>query len=1124
MSILSLFDLKGAQQAAAERLDTHLAVTAGAGSGKTRTLVGRYLHFVEQGVPLRSLIAITFTEKAAREMRSRIRQEIEEWIVKRGWGVGEQESGGEDLWQTAFIELDAARIGTIHSLCADLLRLHPAEAGVDPRFTVLEEGRATMLQAGAIGTALAWAATDAEVARLFAVFKENELRRILNALLLQRLDASPALPRPDSLARWEAGLRRWLDERLRAPAWTESTAALSEYHSLKDDDKLEIARRAALAHWNEAQRALVASEWNASLAALREQRGVISTAGQAKNWDPVALEAVREAMKTLRDEYDEALKPVLKDEVSWDLDCQAAALLPALRRLFEHVLSDYQALKDQFFALDFDDLEALAVRLLTGDSPLPFAHFANGRGAGGEGVRAILVDEFQDTNDRQRQIVYALAGLNFPLSPEDSPAGEILGVKANLFIVGDAKQSIYRFRGADVTVFRRIQDDIARMGGEVIDLDLTFRAHAQLLGTVEKLLNPLMGTTDDPERPHLVPFAPLNAHRSQPRQGVGEPFVEFHIGLGDADMGRRAAALALAARLQELRAREGFAWEDIALLFRASTAFPIYEDALEAAGIPFVTVAGKGFYDRPEIRDLLNALTAIADPTDDLALAGLLRSPAFGLTDADLYHLRFPDGGYTPRPLFQSLREAPNSQYSQIAKTISHFHTLSGRLPVAELLKHFLDLTHYRAILKAASGAGRLSRNVDKLLADAHRSRLVSAGDFLEYVQALRDVGAREGEAPADPSAGSGGGAVQLMTVHKSKGLEFPLVVIADAAYDHHGSASDGMRLDPALGLLLKVTAGKTRPVAWQLGALAEEDREAAEDLRLLYVAATRAKEKLIINGHTKASTSKSDPGRLLLSGWLKQLGSVISLDSIRLSSDSLEAPVALELPSSWTNTVAVELHPLRADRPGVELSSAASESAAVPGPLVAPLAVEQLAPAEAVGGRDRVWRVIAAGRDAPAWVVGKLVHEALRRWTFTDLEARLRPVALKVGLTGEAAIHEALGEAARLLERFRAHPLFAEIDAALERHHEVPYVLGDDAGVIDLLYRTPGGWAIADFKTDELHDESQLEAVLPKYRTQLERYVEAVTGQLNLPVGPQGQLVFLNLRGAVKMVGLEDG
>jgi ATP-dependent helicase/nuclease subunit A len=1132
VTILSLFDLKGAQVAAAARLDVHLAVTAGAGSGKTRALVGRYLHFVEQGAPLRSLIAITFTEKAAREMRSRIRREIEQWLnsplpsalLADGRGAG----GEGEIWQRAFIDLDSARIGTIHSLCADLLRLYPAEAGVDPRFTVLEEGRAALLQAEAVDSALAWAANEHDVVRVFAAFKENELRRLLTVLLLKRLDAAPLFQQPDPLARWEAELTKWLDGRFTSEAWASSLAALAEYSSPKSDDKLELARRAVLTHWQTFQAAQTTRDWDAAFTALRELRDAISTGGVKINWEASGLEAMREAMKTLRDDYDTHLKPLLKDETRWELDQQAAALLPALRRLFDRALTEYQFLKDQFVALDFDDLEDRAVHLLAYDSPLPTAPFAVGRGVGGEGVRAILVDEFQDTNDRQRQIVYALAGFS-PLPSGSAPTGRSEtgpgvragGKGANLFIVGDAKQGIYRFRGADVTVFRDIQTDIVQLGGEKIDLDLTFRAHQPLLQTVEQLLSPLMGNRDDSARPYHVPFAPLTAYREQPRQNTRAPFVELQLGIGeDADVGRRAAAYALAARLPELRAQEGLAWEDMALLFRASTAFPVYEDALEAAGIPFVTVAGKGFYDRPEIRDLLNALTTIADPSDDLALAGLLRSPAFALTDADLYHLRFPNGDPTPSPLYNSLHEASNPPFSQTAEVITYLHSLSGRLPVAELLKHFLDVTHYRAILKAG-GSSRLSRNVDKLLADAHRSRLVAADDFLEYVRALRDVGAREGEAPAEV-----GGAVQLMTVHKSKGLEFSLVVIADAAYSPHGGGGDNVQLNPELGVLLKLKAQAPqrvapRPVAWQLGALADEDRAASEDLRLLYVAATRAKDKLLVNGHAKISAAKNAPGKLILAGWLKQLGDVIGLDDVRLKTEPPEVPLALNLKSAWAEALSVTVYPPApevATRPMV----VADESPIItaPGSLSVSLTVPQAS--IEVEARDRVWRVIAGGRSAPAWVVGKLTHEALRRWTFVDLATRLRPAALATGLTEASAIGEALRETRQLLERFHAHPLFVEMDQAVERHQELPYVLGDDAGVIDVLYRVADEWVVADFKTDDLRDESALARVLPEYRAQLRRYAEAVTAQLHLPALPRAQLIFLNWQGEVRVIRLQ--
>src|SRR5579859_3911926 len=535
MSILSVFDLKGAQQDAAEQLHLHLAVRAAAGSGKTRALVGRYLNFVEQGAPLRSLVAITFTEKAAREMRSRIRQEIERWLEQTPDGA----DGALSIWQQAYIELDSARIGTIHGLCADLLRLHPAEAGVDPRFSVLEEGRAAMLRAEAIESALGWAASDPQAAQLFAPFSESDLRHDLQALIARRLDLD-GLPPRDPLLCWADEVRRWLDEQLGAPGWTAALAALGEYHGLKEDDKLESARRAVLAAWQAAQSARAAADWDAAFDALRALRaGISTTGGQARNWDGAALAAVREAMQTLRTGCDGALRPVLKDDVRWALDQQAAALVPLLRGLAARALADYQALKDQSAALDFDDLEALAVRLLTSDREIGARP--------GDGVRAILVDEFQDTNDRQRRIVYGLAGLPFSAA-EQAPAanGQSGGpAPANLFIVGDAKQSIYRFRGAEITVFRGIQADIERLGGRVLDLDLTFRAHAPLLATIERLLGPLMGAAADPARPYRVPFAPAAAHRAAPRDGVRAPFVEFQVELGDAETGRRAAGAAL---------------------------------------------------------------------------------------------------------------------------------------------------------------------------------------------------------------------------------------------------------------------------------------------------------------------------------------------------------------------------------------------------------------------------------------------------------------------------------------------------------------------------------------------------------------------------------------------------
>jgi len=1536
-SILSLLQFKGLQSDAATAADAAIAVTAGAGSGKTRALAGRFLGLLETGLPLRSLVAITFTDKAAREMRTRIRGFIQQWLAEAPQDVD------RTLWNTAFSELDAARIGTIHSLCAQILRAHPAEAGVDPAFEVLDENVAAMLKARAVESALAWGLADPSAARLFGPLSEYQVRQTIAVLLERRLDvrepqSNDAVAALDSagndpLAGWSAALAAWLDARLNA---VEGVETLAGVQARQEDDKLEIARRAVLSDWQAIQTARAAgdvrepqsNDWDALFTALLALRGHISTGGAKANWDAANLETARDAMRALREHLDATLLPWLDKTkpLLWALDCQMAALLPDLSRLFERAVTVYQALKDETQALDFDDLESRAADLLT-RHPGVRAHWQSE-------VRAVLVDEFQDTNERQRQIVYALTSLANPERKTQS---------SELFVVGDAKQcfvpgtpiltpggyksieqivpddhviaasgrgrthtfrvkqvhqrpysgpiiiittasgfeirctpehavftrlipdmsayyvylmrhqskgyrigitrgyrtgekriangldsrcrqeggdaiwvlgrfhsrkeaqmyeqlylaryglpglcfkskgyqeldqaaidfvfasiptyeravmlandlgidlatphfiptvareavalvyfggkgnrlytthrihfetrnvrtaqklaefgvrkakpsrhylhrwrigtertgyedardfssrlaqqadtllverfaltmdkrweqtpvgqvfpglqipivdgeqvmadeivrvvrqqfdgpvydfqvshvhnyvanhivvhnSIYRFRGADVTVFRRVQDDVAAAGGRHVDLDLTFRAHRPLVEALNALLAPVLGLptggpvgqADGVERPYQVPFAPLRAYRPAPRDGIAAPYVEFHLGIAqpatpggageDAETGRRAAAAALAARLWELHDREQVAWQDMALLFRASSAFPTYEDALERAGVPFVTVAGRGFYERPEVRDLLNALAAIADPGDDLALAGLLRSPAFGLSDAALYVLRRgAETGGRKQSLWAALNsrqpsavsgQPPTAEVERACETIATLHAWVGRVPIAMLLKQFLDLTHYRAALRLVGGI-RALRNVDKLLADAHGSRLVGVSEFLEYVQNLRDVGARESEAPAEvglPAGGpvvQGAGAVQLMTVHKAKGLEFPVVVIADAA--HAGGARAGsVVIDPEWGVLLDVRQEECRPAMYRLAALRQAEMEEAESRRLLYVAATRAKEKLIVSGHVKVSAAKSDPGRLLLNGWLEWLGQIVGLDQLRLPAP-LSTPTVLDL--SWDGPpLRCVLHPPQtspAIAPPPSQQPPISNLPPPPSPLVAPLVVAEADVSDAKTRQresdppPRVWRVVPRARrpTGPAWVIGQLVHAALRRWRFPDqtfvslsrtmdLEPFLFPYALEAGLTDRREIGNAINEARRLLARFQTSPLYAEMDAA-ERHHELPFSLppmglgglpapreaiASDAprsGIIDALYRAPtdGRWVVAEFKTDEIKATANLDAHIRReqYDQQMLTYVEAVTQLLGEQ--PRGVLVFLNVGGEVRSV-----
>jgi ATP-dependent helicase/nuclease subunit A len=1094
MTLLSQFHFKGNQEKAVTDSARAIAVTAGAGSGKTLSLVGRYLHLLEQGYPLRSILAITFTEKAAREMRSRIRDSLS----RISTDVAQDKNSSFILHHSS---LDSARIGTIHGLCAEILRAHPAEAGLDPAFEVLEEGLSAALQAEAIDSALAWASTDEQSATLFGVFKENELRQILNALMSRRLDVKSLDTGNTDLQgkeKFASGLASYLTEFLDTPNWSDIFSNLSARHASSPEDKLELARQSVLAHWTEIQAARAAQNWDAVLTSLAALRKATSTQGKKENWTDI--ETIRAAMSDLRQIYDDHLK-FLAEKSRFALDEQLAAHLPAIHRLLDQTLLEYQSHKDERHAarLDFDDLEGLTARLLT-EHPEVRAQLQSE-------LRAVLVDEFQDTNDRQRQIVYALTGFD--------PQSQIVNRKScDLFIVGDSKQSIYRFRSADVTVFRQVQSDIQSFGGELIDLDLTFRAHKSLLQNLNNLLAPILGGTDDPARPYAVPFAPLRAYRQRPeRENIQPPFIEFHLGLGEnADQGRASAAQALAQRLRELHETEGFAWGDMALLFRSSTAYTVYENALEVANIPFITIAGRGFYDRPEIRDLLNALAAIADPTDDLALLGLLRSPGFAIPDAEIYRLRFPTS--SPVKLIDSLRASnADSAFSlHISSLLEELHSLSSRAPAAAVLKRLLDLTHYRAILASDPNGARMIRNVEKLLADAHRSRLVSLTDFLAYIQTLRDVGLREGEAPADASSA---GAVQLMTVHKAKGLEFPLTVLADAAYEHRGN-SNKIQLTDAL--LLDLRDEDFHSTAWQLASRLEEDRAEAEDNRLLYVAATRAKEKLLVSGHVKLKKG----GALSLAGWLDKF----DLDQIQISGE-ISTPQHFPL----NDGILAKVYPASTDSASSapQLESASQTESPRESDLLEPLIPSLPFVDEKTRDREsdppqRVWRIISKTKTprAPSWLLGRLVHEALRRWHFPDdgFEKFLRPFALESGLTDPKEIHAAIQESRRLLERLRAHPLFAELDSA-ERHHEVRFDLPEGRGIIDLLYRTPSGWSIIDFKTDEVRSDAEAQSAISRerYDRQVERYAQAVATQLG--VQAKTRLVFLNVKNSLAIFDL---
>jgi ATP-dependent helicase/nuclease subunit A len=1096
-----------------------IVVTAGAGTGKTRTLVARYLSLVAEGLPLRSVVAITFTRKAAREMRNRVREQIRSYLERPDLSAAEG-----NRWQSLYAELDAARIGTIHSLCGEILRGHPAEAGVDPRFELLDEGQASILLRRVTDGALAWAADQEGLVGLFALLGEGTLRGTLETMLGRRLEVETCLADlPDPLwPHWQT----WLLKPVRA--FVEDAGIQADFEELlavRDEgalaqaeaagDKLAAPLRSLLARWEEIVDCRARGDWPEILAGLPSLRKQMALVGQAKNWqsrDP------RPIIRELRTRYDGELKTWLGKGIDLAHEQRLAEAVPALQALYEHAAARYERLKGERQALDFDDLEAGALALLQSNAAVR----ARWQGE----IQALLVDEFQDTNGRQRDMV---ALLNAD--------------RGRLFIVGDAKQSIYRFRGADVVVFRGEREQIEQRGGAALSLETSYRAHRDLVAGLNALLRPVLGQEADPERPWAEPFAPLRHYREEPRPGFVEPHVELHLSVGPKSGGAlNRAAGALAGRIVELVSGAPLTYGDFAILCRASTSFSAYEDALERAGVPYLTVAGRGFYGRPEIRDLLNALQALADPTDDLALAGLLRSPALALSDIALYHLsrkRTEANVCLWDVLVQGLageslsdRDRPNAR--RAAGIISRLHDQVGRISVADLLKAFLDATDYRAALIQA-GQIRGARNVSKLLADAHASGIVGVGEFLEYVTGLRDSGTREGEARATTE-----GAVQIMSVHAAKGLEFPVVIIGDVTRGSWGSGD--LLIDPGLGLLLPVRDEQRQyPAIYRLGKARSDDQEEAESDRLLYVAATRAREKLILSGCIDLN---KDGSVRKLGGWLGRLAGEggLDLEGLPLAYNQEGAGAHhLDLQIESTPVACTVYEPghawdLRPLEDGIEPEIVVP----LPPPLLAPVlpGAEQVDQRLAEQDRfpvQRVWRIVPAVRRprAPAWVVGSVVHEALAAWRFPagpdfDFHRWVEARAREYGLTDRRQLDDAVRQARQLLRRFRSHPLFTEMDRADRRLHEVPYSLVVDgqveSGIIDALYQRDGLWTIVEFKTDRVKDRSELERVLVDegYAAQAQRYVTAADRLLGET--PQSILCMLNYGGSVHLHGLGTG
>lgn len=1115
--------------------DKNLVVVAGAGSGKTRVLVERYMALLDSNADwaLSALVAITFTKKAAEEMRDRVRQGLEARL---------HGSGGDPRWATLLSQIDSARIDTIHGLCADILRANAAHARIDPDFEVLDEIEGAALRERVVDAVF----VQLPEARphLIPLILEYGTRSVREVLMQPQLLAEPLAPvEADALlqfwqATWEASLTQAVT------AYMRFCEAEGIEHDPPLGDKLSEKWYEFVHHYNSL--ATAGPDEQHALLKLIDELGPPGNAGSKKNWLPRDVKAVRGRLKSFvqaaRDILKYAEPPGLHDE-------HAAQLVPLWVELINWMREAYIEAKQRRSLLDFDDLERLTRDLLTEHDEVRRRYLANE-------FKHLLVDEFQDTNQAQWDIVRSLADVATP---------------GTMFVVGDQKQSIYAFRGADVRVFGEVRRVIEANAGREVEMNESFRTHARLMASFNEVFGQLLRVEDDAAAYQVALESPMKSFRQEAPssapaldlilidqyehddEGQPIPGADGDLQKLGIDDRRRWEALELAGRIKAMvsdgltvydketgQLRE-IGYGDFAVLFQALSNVTIYETAFEQAGIPFVTVAGRGYYDRQEVWDLLNLLRAVHNPADNLALAAALRSPLFSLSDDALFALRLQtDVDDNLLPLWAALDQpgdlVPLEELERVEfarECLYELHATAGRVTISELLRDALRRTGYLAVLTGLPYGERRRGNVEKLLEKAQTSGKITLGAFTQYLQDLSAREAREGDAPVDVT-----GAVQMMSVHASKGLEFPVVILADASWSMRGGARDLVMLDQDKQLVCKVydeDADKMQPTfAYDHAAQQAKKHEQAERLRLLYVATTRAQDYLIVSGHTQQRKGEETWNA---SGWLDDLLNVLELkDAITPGLDThqrawgeMTVYMPLKIPSAEQREE--QTGPTGWERP-------LPETTIIAPPLTQPVErdrarqIRHIAATQLVylGGhgyaRDANERAYYADRfrrqvlqDAPNHVapldrqqshprqIGEMVHEALRHWQLPGdkddaaLMAMLRSYAWRQGITTDRALEDAVNQAYMLLLDFTESDMCARINRAEAVYRELPFVYEYENyvihGVIDVLFRLPGDrWLIVDYKTGAVSADH---VRMRRYHLQVGVYAQAVEAQLGI-------------------------
>ncbi|MSR35124.1 MAG: hypothetical protein EXR95_00575 [Gemmatimonadetes bacterium] len=1046
-------------------LDDNLLVEAGAGSGKTTALVSRMVALVRKGkAPVHQIAAVTFTRKAAGELRERFQEALEE--ERDAEGAPEERA----RLDAALRDVDRAFMGTIHAFCARLLRERPLDAGVDPGFAETTPAEAKLVagrfwslhleRLAAEGDPILGELEDVGLQPIDLRGMYDDLRDFLDV----EFPADPAAaPDPEAIARARAEVDGILD----------AAAALMP----KEEPEKE---------WDDLQRRLRTVGYTRRYGRWSDDRvflDALADLGSRTSWKVVQYKWVPNGKtgarcpgaKTIEERVNRlgasgtASRELIEQWWAHRYPIAMGFVLGAARALERH--------RRETGRLDFQDLLALSARLLR-------TH-PEARRDLGERWRRILVDEFQDTDPLQAEVLFLLS--SEPTDADDQPGAEADWTSAEpragaLFVVGDPKQSIYRFRRADIALYMRVRERF-RGFGHVLDLVANFRSVEPIAELVNTVFGPPEGFPWEADSLQAA-FAPLMSQpRAAPRHGHGV----FHYSVPPTEDKRETIAAWDAEALADWISRRIAAGRkpgDFLILTRTRPYLARYAAALEARNLP-VQVSGAGVGVEEVVAELRLLLETLADPDDSAKTVAVLVGLFFGLDHDQLLEHALAGRTFDLRLARSGTGDPVEDALALLRRWALEARTRPADVTVARVADELGLLAHAAAGELGGVRAGALAFALDAVRAAGLRGDTSITAALEALDAALLE---EEAEAPLEPGRSD---VIRLMNLHKAKGLEAAVVVLAepsgerDYGVDRHtertldGRARGWFCLSRKDERRVRTLA---RPRAWNEIEVAERAFKAAEDVRLLYVAATRAAEELVVA--RQGAKPERSPWRPF-EAWLDEHGHALAL--------APTPPPARERLERTVESLSGEAAAAAAARRAAGAESYRFAS-------VTSLVKHGGDAAGAVSDMDRLPALAPSLTGPGGYEWGSAVHGVLEAAARGAAGDRLRAIARSLLLEldrpargGEPTELEAL---MAVVNAVRESRLWKRAAAASRRLAEVPFAveLADATwleGVVDLAFREPDGWVLVDYKTDRGDDPAFAERRL-SYRAQIARYAEA--------------------------------